>query len=93
MHVVEVFGRIFISSLFIIEAVRKFFSPDEGMMYMSQYGVPEVLFYPSLVFEFIVCMPDFCDTAVSETWPKIRLISLSDMGVGLSEDPKKPLTF
>ena len=23
-------------------------------MYMSQYGVPEVLFYPSLVFEFIV---------------------------------------
>ena len=51
MHVVEVFGRIFISSLFIIEAVRKFFSPDEGMMYMSQYGVPEVLFYPSLVFE------------------------------------------
>ena len=54
MHVVEVFGRIFISSLFIIEAVRKFFSPDEGMMYMAQYGVPEVLFYPSLVFEFIV---------------------------------------
>ena len=54
MHVVEVFGRIFISSLFIIEAVRKFFSHDEGMMYMSQYGVPEVLFYPSLVFEFIV---------------------------------------
>ena len=54
MHVIEVFGRIFISSLFIIEAVRKFFSPDEGMMYMSQYGVPEVLFYPSLVFEFIV---------------------------------------
>ena len=54
MHVVEVFGRIFISSLFIIEAVRKFFSPDEGMMYMSQYGVPEVLFYPSLVFEFVI---------------------------------------
>ena len=46
MHIVEVLGRIFISSLFIIEAVRKFFSPDEGMMYMSQYGVPEVLFYP-----------------------------------------------
>jgi hypothetical protein len=44
MHIVEVLGRIFISSLFIIEAVRKFFSPDEGMMNMSQYGVPEVLF-------------------------------------------------
>ena len=54
MHVVEVLGRIFISSLFIIEAIRKFFSPDEGMMYMSDYGVPEILFYPSLVFEFVV---------------------------------------
>ena len=54
MHIVEVLCRIFISSLFIVEAVRKFFSPDEGMMYMSDYGVPEILFYPSLVFEFVV---------------------------------------
>ena len=54
MHIVEVLGRIFISSLFIVEAIRKFFSPDEGMMYMSDYGVPEILFYPSLVFEFVV---------------------------------------
>jgi len=54
MHIVEVLGRIFISSLFIVEAIRKFFSPDEGMMYMSDYGVPEILFYPSLIFEFVV---------------------------------------
>ena len=54
MHIVEILGRIFISSLFIIEAIRKFFSPDEGMMYMSDYGVPEILFYPSLIFEFVV---------------------------------------
>ena len=54
MHIVEVLGRIFISSLFIVEAIRKFFSPDEGMIYMSDYGVPEVLFYPSLIFEFVV---------------------------------------
>ena len=54
MHLVEVLGRMFISSLFIVEAIRKFFTPDEGMMYMSQYGVPELLFYPSLIFEFIV---------------------------------------
>ena len=54
MHIVEVLGRIFISSLFIIEAIRKFFSPDEGMIYMSDYGVPEILFYPSLIFEFVV---------------------------------------
>ena len=54
MHIVEVLGRVFISSLFIVEAIRKFFSPDEGMMYMSDYGVPEILFYPSLIFEFVV---------------------------------------
>ena len=54
MHIVEVLGRIFISSLFIVEAIRKFFSPDEGMIYMSDYGVPETLFYPSLIFEFVV---------------------------------------
>jgi len=30
---------------------------------------------------------------VSETCPRIRLISSSEIGVGLSVDPKKPLTF
>ena len=54
MHIVEILGRIFISSLFIVEAIRKFFSPDEGMIYMSDYGVPEILFYPSLIFEFVI---------------------------------------
>ena len=54
MHIVEVLGRVFISSLFIVEAIRKFFSPDEGMIYMSDYGVPEILFYPSLIFEFVI---------------------------------------
>ena len=54
MHIVEVLGRIFISTLFIVEAIKKFFSPDEGMIYMSDYGVPEILFYPSLIFEFVI---------------------------------------
>ena len=54
MHIVEVFGRIFISVLFLIEAVRKFFNPDMSMMYMSDHGVPEFLFYPSIAFEIII---------------------------------------
>ena len=54
MHIVEVFGRIFISALFLIEAVKKFFNPDMSMMYMSDHGVPEFLFYPSIAFEIIV---------------------------------------
>ena len=31
MHIVDIFGRIFISALFLIEAVRKFFDPDISM--------------------------------------------------------------
>ncbi len=54
MHVVEVFGRIFISLLFIVEAVKKFFNPDISMMYMSDHGIPEILFYPSVAFEIII---------------------------------------
>ena len=54
MHIVDIFGRIFISALFLIEAVRKFFNPDMSMMYMSDHGVPEFLFYPSIAFELII---------------------------------------
>ena len=54
MHILEVLGRIFISFLFLVEAVRKFLNPDMSMMYMSDYGVPEILFYPSVAFEIIV---------------------------------------
>ncbi len=54
MHIVEVFGRIFISDLFLTEAVRKFFDPDMSMIYMSDHGVPEILFYPSIAFELIL---------------------------------------
>ena len=54
MHIVEVFGRIFISLLFIVEGIRKIFNPDMGMMYMADHGVPEILFYPSVAFEIIV---------------------------------------
>ena len=54
MHIIEIFGRIFISALFLIEAVRKFLSPDVSMIYMSDHGVPEFLFYPSIAFEIII---------------------------------------
>tara|TARA_B100000579_G_scaffold104151_1_gene82899 strand:- start:411 stop:800 length:390 start_codon:yes stop_codon:yes gene_type:complete len=54
MHILDVFGRLFISSLFLIEAVKKFLNPDITMMYMSDHGVPEFLFYPSIAFELIL---------------------------------------
>ena len=54
MHIVEAFGRVFLSTLFLFEAVRKFFYQDETIDYMENFGVPEFLFYPSLLFELII---------------------------------------
>ena len=53
MHIVEAFGRIFLSTLFLFEGIRKFFYQDETIEYMENFGVPELLFYPSLFFEII----------------------------------------
>ena len=53
MHIVEAFGRIFISTLFIVEAIRKILFKEETIFYMEDYGVPEILFYPSLIFELV----------------------------------------
>ncbi len=54
MHILEFFGRIFLSTLFLFEATRKFFYQLETIDYMENFGVPEFLFYPSLFFEFII---------------------------------------
>ena len=53
MHIIEALGRIFLSILFLIEGVRKFFFQEETIMYMEEYGVPEILFFPSLILEIL----------------------------------------
>ena len=53
MYIVEFFGRILLSALFLVEGVRKFFFQEETIMYMEDYGVPEILFFPSLGLEIV----------------------------------------
>jgi len=53
MYIIEAIGRILISSLFLIEGVRKFFFQEETIMYMEDYGVPEILFFPSIILEVL----------------------------------------
>ena len=53
MHIVEVFGRILLSTLSLVEGVRKFYFQEETIMYMEDYGVPEILFFPSLGLEIV----------------------------------------
>ena len=54
MHFIEALGRVFLSTLFLYESVRKYFYQFETIEYMENFGVPEFLFYPSLIFELII---------------------------------------
>ena len=53
MHIVEFFGRVLLSTLFLVEGLKKFFFQEETIMYMEEYGVPEILFFPSLILEIL----------------------------------------
>ena len=54
MYFVEFIGRVFLSSLFLVEGIKKlFFFQEETQMYMEEYGIPEFLFFPSTFLEII----------------------------------------
>ena len=53
MHILELFGRIFLSVLFLAEGIRKFLFQEETIMYMEDFGVPEILFFPSIFVEIL----------------------------------------
>ena len=55
MHFIELIGRIFLSFLFLFEGIKKiFFFQEETQMYMEEYGIPEILLYPSALLEIIL---------------------------------------
>ena len=53
MHIVEFFGRLLLSALFLIEGLGKISIQDDVIMYMEDYGVPGILFLPALVLEIL----------------------------------------
>ena len=53
MHIVEFFGRIFLSLLFLIEGLGKISMQEDVIMYMEDYGVPEILFVPAIILEIL----------------------------------------
>ncbi len=53
MHIVELIGRIFLSALFLIEGFGKISNQENVIMYMEEYGVPEILFVPATVLEIL----------------------------------------
>ena len=53
MHIVELIGRILLSALFLIEGFGKISMQEDVIMYMEDYGVPEILFVPATVLEIL----------------------------------------
>ena len=53
MYIVEFFGRILLSALFLIEGLGKISMQEEVIMYMEEYGVPGILFIPATALEVI----------------------------------------
>ena len=53
MHIVEFIGRLLLSALFLIEGFGKISMQEDVIMYMEDYGVPEILFVPAIVLEIL----------------------------------------
>ena len=53
MHIVELIGRILLSALFLIEGIGKISMQEGVIMYMEDYGVPEILFIPAIILEIL----------------------------------------
>ena len=53
MQVIEVLGRIFLSTLFLIEGINKIFNYEGTTQYMESFGVPEYLAIPAIIIEIL----------------------------------------
>ena len=53
MHIIEFFGRLLLSLLFLIEGFGKISMQEDVIMYMEDYGVPGILFLPATVLEIL----------------------------------------
>ena len=53
MHIDDILGRIFLSTIFIIEGLRKLFFQEQTIEFMEAYGVPAILFIPSVIVEIL----------------------------------------
>ena len=53
MHILEFVGRVLLSALFLIEGFGKISIQEDVIMYMEDYGVPEILFIPATILEIL----------------------------------------
>jgi len=53
MYIVEFFGRVFLSTLFLVEGFGKISIQEDVILYMEDYGVSEILFVPAVILEIL----------------------------------------
>ena len=53
MHIIEIFGRIFLSAVFLIAGVNKIFNYEGTTAYMESFGVPSLLYIPAIILEIL----------------------------------------
>ena len=53
MQVIEVLGRIFLSTLFLIEGINKIFNYEGTIQYMESFVVPGYLAIPAIILEIL----------------------------------------
>ena len=53
MHIVEFLGRVLLSTLFLVEGIGKISLQEDVIIYMEDYGVPEMLFVPATILEIL----------------------------------------
>ena len=53
MYIVEFLGRVLLSTLFLVEGIGKISMQEDVVMYMEDYGVPGILFLPTIILEIL----------------------------------------
>ena len=53
MQVIQVVGRIFLSTIFLIEGMNKIFNYESTIEYMENFNVPEYLAIPAIIVEIL----------------------------------------
>ena len=51
---IDLIGRIFISSVFLLSGYNKIFSYENTVTWMEGYGVPGLLLWPTIVLEILL---------------------------------------
>jgi putative oxidoreductase len=53
MRIIEIIGRIFLSTVFLIAGVNKIFNYEGTTTYMESFGVPDFLYIPAIILEIL----------------------------------------